>query len=269
MRTQAQSSEVKFDNSPAMTSPPKYFDSLIDVIRDYPAIDNHAHPLLTEENRDRLAFEGLTSEAQGEALEDAAYTLAHATARRDLVQLYDLPGHTSWEDVKKHRTERTYYELCRLCFRQASIQCILIDDGLGGVKEMAEDYQRHDRYTHSPTRRIVRVEVIAEVCASYISISSPSLARTRRPFPSPSPHNDLREYVSSLDFRMSSRNFLEREDKRNTGTLVSLRVSPRSFKRAWKAVRKIRTWPASSPLFVIAPDWTYLSSPTALRKLRL
>ena len=193
MRTQAQSSELKAENSLTMTSPPEYFDSLIDVIRDYPAIDNHAHPLLTEENRDRLAFEGLTSEAQGAALEDAAYTLAHTAARRDLVQLYDLPRHSSWEDIKKYRTEHTYYELCRLCFRQASIQCVLIDDGLGGVKEMAEDYQRHDRYTLSPTRRIVRVEVIAQVCASYISIPPQVSARTRRSSLPHTPHHDVRE----------------------------------------------------------------------------
>ena len=134
-----------------------------DILLNYPAIDNHAHPLLTEENRDRLAFEGLTSEAEGAALEDAVYTLAHTAARGNLIQLYDLPRHASWEDVKKHRAARKYDELCRLCFRKAKIQCILIDDGLGGVKEMAEGYQWHDRYTHSPTRRIVRVEVVAEV----------------------------------------------------------------------------------------------------------
>jgi hypothetical protein len=38
----------------------------IDILRDYPAIDNYAHPLLTEESRGRLAFEGLTSEAEGD-----------------------------------------------------------------------------------------------------------------------------------------------------------------------------------------------------------
>src|SRR5260221_2923624 len=113
MRTQAQSSEVKIEHSLAMTSPPKYLDSLIGLIRDYPAIDNHAHPLLTEKNRDRLAFEGLTSEAQGAALEDAAFTLAHTAARRDLVQLYDLPGQASWEDVNKHRTQTTDSACCR------------------------------------------------------------------------------------------------------------------------------------------------------------
>lgn len=139
-------------------------ESYINILRDYPAIDNHAHPLLTAENRDCLAFEGLTSEADGPALEDAVYTLPHSTARRDLARLYNLPPHVSWEDIKKHRSARSYDELCQLCFEKAKIQCILIDDGLSGVKEMAEEYQWHDRFTSSPTRRIVRVEVIAEVC---------------------------------------------------------------------------------------------------------
>jgi hypothetical protein len=60
-------------------------ESYIDILCNYPAIDNHAHPLLTAENRNRLAFEGLTSEAEGPALDDAVYTLPHSTARRDLV----------------------------------------------------------------------------------------------------------------------------------------------------------------------------------------
>ena len=141
--------------------------TLADIVLDYPAIDNHAHSLLTEGNRDKLAFEGLTSEAEGAALEDAVYTLAHTTARGNLIKLYDLPYHASWEDVKRHRAARAYDDLCRLCFEKAKIQCILIDDGLGGVKEMAEGYRWHDRYTHSPTRRIVRVEVVAEVRTQY------------------------------------------------------------------------------------------------------
>jgi hypothetical protein len=149
-----------------MTCPTDH-ESYLDILFDYPAIDNHGHPLLTAENRDRLAFEGLASEAEGAALEDAVYTLAHSAARRDLAKLYGLPPHASWEDVKKNRAERPYDELCRLCFEKAKIQCILIDDGLDGVKEMAEGYQWHDRYTTSPTRRIVRVEVIAQVVTDY------------------------------------------------------------------------------------------------------
>ncbi|KAI0297038.1 amidohydrolase-domain-containing protein [Multifurca ochricompacta] len=119
------------------------------------SIDNHAHPLLTAENRYHV-------EAEGAALEDAIYTLPHAAARRDLVRLYGLPPHASWEDVKQDRAARLYDELCRMCFREAKIQCILIDDGLGGVKEIAEGYQWHDNYTTSPTRRIVRVEIVAQ-----------------------------------------------------------------------------------------------------------
>jgi hypothetical protein len=142
-----------------MPSLPNY----IDIVRDYPAIDNHAHPLLTEENRDRLAFEGLTSEAEGAALQDAVYTLAHTTARGNLTQLYDLPHHVLWDDLKRYRAALSYDELCRVCFRKSMIQCILIDDGLGGVKEMGEEYQWHDKYMDSPTRRIVRVEVVAQV----------------------------------------------------------------------------------------------------------
>jgi hypothetical protein len=161
-------------------------ESYIDILCNYPAIDNHAHPLLTAENRNRLAFEGLTSEAEGPALEDAVYTLPHSTARRDLSRLYDLPLHVSWEDIKKHRAELSYDDLCRLCFEKAKIQCILIDDGLSGVKEMAEEYRWHDRYTSSPTRRIVRVEVVAEVCGQVCNLPracpSPSEIHTSRTF---------------------------------------------------------------------------------------
>ena len=141
------------------------------ILRGYPAIYNHAHPLLTEENRNRLDFEGLTSEVEGAALKDTVHTLAHTAARGDLLRLYDLPRHSSWEDIKKHRAARAYDELCRLCIKKAKIQCILINDGLGGVKEMAEGYRWHNRYTHSPTRRIVRVEVVAEVRTQYPRLS--------------------------------------------------------------------------------------------------
>ncbi len=153
-------------------------ESFIDILRDYPAIDNHAHPLLTAENRNRLAFEGLTSEAEGPALNDAVYTLPHSTARRDLARLYGLPPHTSWEDIKEHRALRSYDDLCRLCFDTAKIQCVLIDDGLSGVKEMAEEYRWHDRYTSSPTRRIVRVEVVAEVCVRILFVLRRSFTTT-------------------------------------------------------------------------------------------
>lgn len=44
---------------------------------------------------------------------------------------------------------------------------MLLDDGLGGVEEFAEGYAQHDRFTTSPTKRIVRVEIVAEVRLVY------------------------------------------------------------------------------------------------------
>jgi hypothetical protein len=154
-------------------------ESYIYILCNYPAIDNHAHPLLTASNRNRLPFEGLTSGAEGPALDDAVYTLPHSTARRDLARLYGLPLQASWEDIKKHRSALPYDDLCRLCFENAKIQCVLIDDGLP-PRGMVEEYRWHDRYTSSPTRRIVRVETVAEVCMPRASCNPRVRTRLHR-----------------------------------------------------------------------------------------
>lgn len=134
----------------------------------YPAIDNHCHPLLQESHRDAVHFDGLLSEAQGAALtEDAMHSLAGYRATKQLSQLYaGSSDRYTWEGIKEYRTGRDYYELCRGNFEPANIQCLLIDDGLGGVEEMCERYTWHDQFTSSPSKRIVRVEVIAEVSFS-------------------------------------------------------------------------------------------------------
>lgn len=131
----------------------------------FPAIDNHAHPLLREEHRDAFAFEGLVSEAQGSALtNDSKHTLASLRAKKDLAKLYGLdPKTTSWEQLKEHRKTIPYSQLINTCFQQTNIQCLLLDDGLGGVEEVGQGYQAHDTLTKSPTKRIVRIEVVAEV----------------------------------------------------------------------------------------------------------
>ncbi|TCD63144.1 hypothetical protein EIP91_005903 [Steccherinum ochraceum] len=130
----------------------------------YPAIDNHAHPFLTAANRNAIPFEGLVSEAnpsQG-LLEDAPNTLACFRATGQLSRLYRLSVEPSWEAVKAARASVDYEQLCVRCMEPTKIQCILMDDGLGGVQELAEGYKWHDRYTYSPTKRIVRVETLAE-----------------------------------------------------------------------------------------------------------
>lgn len=130
----------------------------------YPAIDNHAHPLLAEIYRDVYPFEGLISEASpGLGLShDATTTLACYRATLQLAKLFGTNSE-QWEEIKQIRSTIDYQTLCRLCFQPTRIQCLLLDDGLGGVAQYAESYRWHDRLVQSPTKRIVRVEMLAEV----------------------------------------------------------------------------------------------------------
>ncbi|EKM52321.1 uncharacterized protein PHACADRAFT_260640 [Phanerochaete carnosa HHB-10118-sp] len=139
------------------------------VALSYPAIDNHAHPLLKAEHRSHLEFEGLVSEATGQALtQDAIHTLACFRATAQLGQILGLKGELTWEKVKQVRDALDYDRLCRVFMEATGIQCILIDDGLGGSSQYAEDYKWHDRFTRSPTKRIVRVEALAETLLKEI-----------------------------------------------------------------------------------------------------
>ena len=143
------------------------FPDLFKAAFTHPAIDNHAHPLLRVQSRNDVPFEGIFSEAQGQALtKDAFYTLPCLRATRQLAKLFGLGEDTSWADIKAHRASMDYMDLCKLCFKDTNIQCILIDDGLGAA-DLVEDYKWHDQLTPSTSTRIVRVEIIAEVPYSF------------------------------------------------------------------------------------------------------
>ncbi|KAF8154021.1 amidohydrolase-domain-containing protein [Crassisporium funariophilum] len=146
---------------------PGFLHALYEAVFTHPAIDNHAHPLLRVDVRNKLPFEGVISEAEGGGLtEDAIHTIACLRATMQLGRLYDLDKEHqrdwSWEDIKSHRATLDYMDLCNKCFAQSRIACILIDDGLGGVADLAEGYKWHDQFTTNKTRRIVRVEIVAE-----------------------------------------------------------------------------------------------------------
>ncbi|KAI0742634.1 amidohydrolase-domain-containing protein [Daedaleopsis nitida] len=134
------------------------------IIFSYPAIDNHAHAFLREEHRDAFPFEGLVSEAQGDGpLQDATHTLACFRATTQLAKLFALSPNVDWAAIKAFRGRTPYERLCQMCMEPTNIQCILLDDGLGGESaDKLHEYKWHDRFTHSPTKRIVRVEVVAE-----------------------------------------------------------------------------------------------------------
>lgn len=137
------------------------YSTLHDVCHTYPAIDNHAHPLLKRAHRDEEPFENVISDASGPALQDSVHSLACFRATDQLARLFDLKGEdATWEKVKAAGREMEYGRLCRTCFKPSRIQCLLLDDGLGGS---TEGYKWHDWLTTSPTKRIVRLETSAEV----------------------------------------------------------------------------------------------------------
>lgn len=156
------------------------FPALYRAAMTQPAIDNHAHPLLKAEfkDTDRFPFEGLVSEADGEALNDAKETLAGMRAVKELSVLYGIENsnlnldgserEATWADLKQCRGEMSYDELCGLCFGRSGIEMVFVDDGLGGEREraMVEGYEWMDRWVtkgKGGSKRIVRVEVVAEV----------------------------------------------------------------------------------------------------------
>ncbi|CAA7262582.1 unnamed protein product [Cyclocybe aegerita] len=151
------------------------FPALHHATSTQPAIDNHAHPILSASFRSNLPFEGVFSEADGEALtRDAIHTLAGRRATKQLAKLYGLNDGTSWEEVKRHRDGINWEDLCLLCFEKAGIETVLVDDGLGGSGEWAERYKSLGRFMRGDAKRIVRVEVEAEgllkdILGPYIS----------------------------------------------------------------------------------------------------
>lgn len=132
------------------------------VVNNFPIIDNHAHNLLLPAYLDTIPFESITSEAQGRALRDSFKSLPYLRAARQLRQVYECPDDAAWEDILEQRVEwlrSNPEQLNQRCFQ--GVHALLIDDGLTG-RERVYPYSFHDRYTKAPTKRIVRIETMAE-----------------------------------------------------------------------------------------------------------
>ena len=146
-----------------MDAPPKpTIENLRHVVNSYPIIDNHAHNIIQPALIDTVPVESVTSEAQGRALRDAFKSLPHLRAARQLRQLYQCPDEANWEELLAQRIEWLRSDPERLnqqCFQ--GVHALLIDDGLASPEKVLP-YHWHDRYTKAPSKRIVRIETIAE-----------------------------------------------------------------------------------------------------------
>lgn len=144
-------------------------DELKKCIQTMPVIDNHAHNLLRPAGLRTHDILTITTEANGDALEDAPKSLAHLRAVRQLRALYDVPADADWAAVSGKRIElfeRDADTLVKKCLE--GTQTILIDDGLPDEDSM-EPVSWHDKYTLSPCKRIVRIEQVASKILEALS----------------------------------------------------------------------------------------------------
>ena len=134
---------------------------LRNLVRTCPIVDNHAHNLLRLPGQQTEDLLTITTEATGSALEDAPKSLAHFAALKQLRKLYGLSVDADWTAILRARKELLETDLAgltRKCLQGTEI--LLIDDGLGSPSEM-QPYDWHSEYTHSPCKRIVRIEAVA------------------------------------------------------------------------------------------------------------
>lgn len=137
---------------PAVSS----ISDLQNLILSHPVIDNHAHNLLRSSHSTTAPLEAITTEASGSALDNVQHTLSHHRAVKQLANW--LGCKPEWQAVKAKRATLDELEWTKKCF--AGTQCILMDDGLD--EDSVEPLSWHDQFTTSGTRRIVRIEKVAE-----------------------------------------------------------------------------------------------------------
>lgn len=116
-------------------------------------------------------LECIVSEAEGSALRHATTGLAHLQAVQQLSKLYHCEP--SWESIKRYRVVTGFDKFTSQCFQASGIECILMDDLFASPDKVPIPYPWHDKLTTSKTRRIVRVEPLAEQVAKEMEIADP------------------------------------------------------------------------------------------------
>lgn len=150
-------------------------ESLRHLVQTHPLIDNHAHNILNRQsacNYAKYPFEQITSEAHGAALQNAPSTLPLLRAANQLAELYGCSP--DWNAVKAARdqwVQRDYDDLVRRCLD--GTHALLLDDLLSD--EDVEPFDWHDQFASSETKRIVRIETVAEgILSTTVSKSGAS-----------------------------------------------------------------------------------------------
>ncbi|KAK7746308.1 hypothetical protein SLS53_002267 [Cytospora paraplurivora] len=145
-------------------------DEVARAIQKCPIIDNHAHPLLKPEALAKHPLLSITTEASGDAIHAASTSLSHLRGIKQLAHVLDCAQ--TWEAVVaaiEQRRIEDYDDWISECLD--GIETILIDDGLDDVDDVY-NYARHDAFTRSPCKRIVRIETVAGWIVHRVAVAS-------------------------------------------------------------------------------------------------
>ena len=127
-------------------------------LRHVPAIDQHAHNLLTPEAAARTPFRAAFTEGYDPTVlaDHAQHTLFYRRSLREIAAL--LGCEPSEESVLARRAELGLERLCEICFPASGLEMVLMDDGFlpGQILPIAW----HEQFV--PVRRILRLEALAE-----------------------------------------------------------------------------------------------------------
>lgn len=123
-----------------------------------PAVDQHAHNVLTPEAAARTPFAAAFTEAHdAESIQSSAtQTLCYRRSLRDLAQLFGCPAEE--QAVLAHRAALGLERLTDLCLRASNLDAVLLDDGF--LPESTQPLAWHRRFV--PVYRLLRLETLAQ-----------------------------------------------------------------------------------------------------------
>jgi predicted TIM-barrel fold metal-dependent hydrolase len=148
-----------------------------------PAIDQHAHNVLTPAAAEQRPFAAaFTEAADAQSLDRfAKKTLVY---RRSLRDIADLLGCAANEDAIQYaRSKLTIEQLTKRCFDAAHLDVVLLDDGY--LPEQTQPTAWHGQF--ATVRRILRVEWVVEELLAQVNSFGEFKMRLRAAFDPPPP----------------------------------------------------------------------------------
>lgn len=148
---------------------PDTLKELEDLIDSCPIIDHHVHAVAKKKTSAEFKDAGfdllsITSEASGAALQHATSTLAHHRAVKNLIDGFkDVSSEpiNDWEGYQEFRDNISEDVLNQI--HLSGLQTMLIDDGIRSPQGIIlNENSWHDQFLKTPSRRILRIETIAE-----------------------------------------------------------------------------------------------------------